>query len=26
MLSQGSAFRGFGINGATTANAVTFNQ
>ena len=26
MASQGSAFRGFFINGATTANAVTFNQ
>jgi hypothetical protein len=26
MLSQGSAFRGFGINGATTANAFTFDQ
>ena len=26
MLSQSSTFRGFFINGATTANAVTFNQ
>ena len=26
MSSQGSAFRGFFINGATTANAVTFSQ